>query len=187
MRIQREIPADGIADGVKNGNLRQLVQAELSREGTACRCIRCREVGHSYLRSQVLPNPDRVCLNTVKYEASGGEEIFLSYEDLDQDILVGYIRLRIPGESHRPEITGHHSALVRELHVFGQTVPVGERLENAFQHRGFGASLLKEAEKMAREDYDRDKMLVISALGTKAYYARYGYEKDGPYVSKRLV
>ena len=126
-------------------------------------------------------------MNTVKYEASGGEEIFLSFEDPDQDILVGYVRLRVPGESHRPEITGHNSALVRELHVFGQTVPVGERLENAFQHRGFGASLLKEAEKMAREDYDRDKMLVISALGTKAYYARYGYEKDGPYVSKRLV
>src|SRR2546426_9925019 len=184
MRIQREIPEDGIADGVKNGNLRQLVQAELSRQGTACRCIRCREVGHSYLRSQIIPDPERVHLNSVKYDASGGEEIFLSYEDPGQDILVGYIRLRIPGESHRPEITGQNSALVRELHVFGQTVPVGERLERAFQHRGFGASLLKEAEKMAREDYDRDKMLVISALGTKGYYARYGYEKDGPYVSK---
>jgi len=187
MRIQREIPADGIADGVKNGNLRQLVQAELSRQGTACRCIRCREVGHSYLRSQITPDPERVHLNSIKYDASGGEEIFLSYEDPDQDILVGYIRLRIPGESHRPEIAGQNSALVRELHVFGQTVPVGERLEKAFQHRGFGASLLKEAEIMAREDYDRDEMLVISALGTKGYYARYGYEKDGPYVSKKLV
>src|SRR5437667_10480844 len=143
MRIQREIPADGIADGVKNGNLRQLVQAELSRQGTACRCIRCREVGHSYLRSQITPDPERVHLNSIKYDASGGEEIFLSYEDPDQDILVGYIRLRIPGESHRPEIAGQNSALVRELHVFGQAVRVGGRLERACHDRGFGAQAWK--------------------------------------------
>jgi len=187
MRIQREIPSDGIADGVRNGNLRQLVQTELSLQGAVCRCIRCREVGHAFLRGQSVPDPDHVQLSMVKYDASGGQEIFLSYEDLDRNILVGYLRLRIPERSHRPEIEDKNAALVRELHVFGQTVPVGERWERAFQHRGFGASLLREAERIAMTDYGRSKMVVISALGTKSYYARYGYEEDGHYVSKKLA
>lgn len=186
MRIQREIPADGISDGVKNGNLRQLVQEELSRQGARCRCIRCREVGHAYLRGRSQPDLDQVRLKSVKYEGSGGKEIFISYEDPQHDILVGYVRLRIPDESHRPEITGKNAALVRELHVFGQTVPVGDRAEKAFQHKGYGAQLLKEAERVARDEFGRTKIVIISALGTKAYYARYGYEKDGPYVSKQL-
>ncbi len=187
MRIQREIPADGISDGVKNGNLRQLVQEELAKNGTRCRCIRCREVGHTYLRNQSRPNPDEVRLKNVTYEGSGGTDVFLSYEDFQRDILIGYIRLRIPGEStHRPEIAGQDTALVRELHVFGQTVPVGDRLDAAFQHRGFGSQLLKEAEQIAAEEYGRTKMVVISALGTKAYYSRFGYKNDGPYVSKPI-
>ncbi len=186
MRIQREIPADGISDGVKNGNLRQLVQEEQARQGTRCRCIRCREVGHTYLRTQSRPDPAQIELKEVTYEGSGGKDIFLSFEDSRQDILVGYLRLRISGESHRPEIAGGNSGLVRELHVFGQTVAVGDRLETAFQHKGFGAHLLKEAERVARDEYGSTKMVVISALGTKGYYARYGYEKDGPYVSKPL-
>ncbi len=187
MRIQREIPADGISDGVKHGNLRQLVQDELSRQGVRCRCIRCREVGHVYLKEKVTPDPDRVELKKTVYEASGGTEVFLSFEDVGQDLLIGYLRLRIPGEwAHRPEIVGQNAAIVRELHVFGQTVPVGDRLEGAFQHRGYGSRLLQEAERVAIEEYHRNKMVVISALGTKAYYARFGYRNDGPYVSKQL-
>src|SRR2546428_1304222 len=187
MRIQREIPADGISDGVKKGNLRQLVQAELAKNGVTCHCIRCREVGHTYLRNQSRPDPDRIRLNRITYEGSGGTDIFLSFEDAEQDILVGYVRLRIPNEStRRPEIKGQNTGIIRELHVFGQTVHVGEKVETAFQHKGFGLKLLKEAETVAADEYGRKKMLVISALGTKPYYARYGYEKDGPYVSKSI-
>ncbi len=188
MRIQREIPADGIADGVKHGNLRQLVQDELSRGGIKCGCIRCREAGHVYLKHHAKPDPDRITLKTIAYDASGGTEIFLSFEDVQQHILVGYLRLRIPEKyAHRPEIVGQNAALIRELHVFGQTVPVGERVDDALQHKGYGSRLLKEAERVAGEDYDRRKMLVISALGTKAYYARFGYQPDGPYMSKPLI
>jgi len=187
MRIQREIPADGISDGVKNGNLRQLVQNELVKNGITCHCIRCREVGHTFLRNQSRPDPDRIRLNRITYEGSGGTDIFLSFEDAEQDILVGYVRLRIPSEStHRPEIASQNTGIIRELHVFGQTVPVGEKMETAFQHKGFGSKLLKEAETIATDEYEQKKMLVISALGTKLYYARYGYEKDGPYVSKSI-
>jgi elongator complex protein 3 len=45
---------------------------------------------------------------------------------------------------------------------------------------------MAEAEKTAHERYDMRKMVVMSALGTKQYYARFGYEKDGVYVSKHL-
>ena len=188
MRIQREIPADGIADGVKHGNLRQLVQEELTQRGIKCGCIRCREAGHVFLKEGTRPVPGRVTLNRVTYEASGGTEVFLSFEDTSQGILVGYVRLRIPGDhAHRPEIAGQDAAIIRELHVFGQTVPVGDHVEGAFQHRGYGSRLLKEAERIAVEEYRRKKMLVISALGTKPYYARFGYKHDGPYVSRPLL
>ena len=187
MRIQREIPAEGISDGVKHGNLRQLVREELLTRGVKCRCIRCREVGHAYLKEKLRPNTDHVELNKTVYEGSGGTEVFLSFEDVTQGLLIGYLRLRIPGEwAHRPEIAGQNAAIVRELHVFGQTVPVGNRIEGAFQHKGYGSSLLSEAERVAVEEYDRKKMLVISALGTKAYYARFGFMHDGSYVSKQL-
>src|SRR2546422_810960 len=188
MRIQREIPVDGIADGVKNGNLRQLVQEELGRQGIKCHCIRCREVGHHIMRNGSNPRIEDVNIHRITYEASGGTEVFLSFEDPAQSLLVGYVRLRIPGDaSHRPEIRSMNAAIIRELHIFGQTVPVGTRSESAFQHKGYGARLVTEAERIAFEEYDRTKMIVISALGTKKYYSRFNYQPDGPYMSKPLT
>src|SRR5438132_6564534 len=188
MRIQREIPIDGIADGVKNGNLRQLVQEELGRQGIKCYCIRCREVGQHIMRNGSNPRIDDVSIQEMTYEASGGTEVFLSFEDPAQSLLVGYVRLRIPGDnSHRPEIKDKNAAIIRELHVSGHTVPVGTRSELAFQHKGYGSRLVVEAERVASEDYDRTKMVVISALGTKNYYSRFNYRHDGPYVSKSLT
>src|SRR6266581_72574 len=188
MRIQREIPVDGIADGVKHGNLRQLVEHELTNGNIKCHCIRCREVGITYLKNGESPDLERVELKRLDYEGSGGTDIFLSFEDPERDILIGYVRIRIPAENaHRPEIARQNSSIIRELHVFGQTVPVGDRLSGAFQHRGYGFKLLAEAERISREEYDRRKMLVISALGTKGYYSRFGYTHDGPYVSKSVA
>jgi elongator complex protein 3 len=63
---------------------------------------------------------------------------------------------------------------------------VGKRSAKAWQHKGYGAILLSEAERVAREDYCLRKLLVISALGTKQYYMRFGYKRDGVYVSKTL-
>ena len=133
------------------------------------------------------PDVEQIQLERVDYEGSGGTDIFLSLEDSEHDILVGYVRVRIPTEkAHRPEIAEQNTGIIRELHVFGQTVPVGDRLASAFQHKGYGSKLLAEAERISREEYDRTKMLVISALGTKAYYSRFSYTRDGPYVSKSI-
>jgi elongator complex protein 3 len=187
MRIQREIPADGISDGVRNGNLRQLVHKELIERGIVCHCIRCREVGQHLMKRGAVPGEDDVKLHRITYDASQGTEVFLSFEDAKREVLIGYVRLRIPSEdAHRPEIKGQNAALIRELHVFGQAVPVGTRLESAFQHKGYGSKLIAEAEKIALDEYDRTKMIVISALGTKNYYSRFDYKQDGPYMSKSL-
>jgi elongator complex protein 3 len=187
MRVQRDIPAYLIEAGVKRSNLRQIVQEKLREEGMRCRCIRCREVGHRWLNDKVKPDPDKIEVRTITEEASEGEELFISAEDPVNDVLVGYIRLRIPSEkAWRPEILPETTAVVRELRVYGPLVPVGIHLAEAWQHKGYGAILLSEAERTALEDYDRKKIVVTSALGTKQYYRRFGYDYDGPYVSKNL-
>jgi elongator complex protein 3 len=188
MRVQRDIPAPLIVAGVKMSNLRQLVQQKLRALGLRCRCIRCREVGQRILADNVKPNPEKVEIQTTRYEASDGEEIFISAEDTENDVLIGYLRLRIPSaKAHRPEIKEQPSAIIRELHVYGPLVPVGRRLPKAWQHKGYGAILLSEAERITRQEYGFKKILVISALGTKQYYKRFGYTYNGPYMTKMLT
>jgi elongator complex protein 3 len=187
MRVQRDIPAPLIVAGVNKSNLRQLVHQRLKEQGIRCRCIRCREVGHRTTINKVGLNSDRVKILTTKYTASEGEEIFISAEDTENDVLIGYLRSRIPSEkAHRQEIREKPCSIVRELHVYGPLVPVGKHLPKAWQHKGYGSILLTEAERMSKEDYELKKILVISALGTKQYYMRFGYQYDGVYVSKLL-
>jgi elongator complex protein 3 len=187
MRVQRDIPAYLIEAGVGNGNLRELVQKKMAEQNLRCRCIRCREVGHRWLRDKIKPNLENIKITRTHEKASKGEEIFISAEDQTNDILLGYLRLRIPSkEAHRPEISIEPCSIIRELHVYGPLVPVGKHTKKAWQHKGYGSTLLSEAECISREDYDLGKILVTSALGTKQYYKRFGYNYDGPYMSKHL-
>jgi len=187
MRVQREIPARLILAGPNKGNLREHALTLLAGKGRRCRCIRCREVGHRRLKDGVDPDPDEVRLVRTYYESSSGTEVFLSKEDLITDTLIAYLRLRVPSPSaHRTEINSEPSTVVRELHVYGPLVPVGEHDHSSWQHKGHGASLLKEAERVSRDEYDARKIVVLSALGTKEYYKRAGYAYDGPYMSKHL-
>lgn len=187
MRVQREIPARLILAGPSKGNLRERALAFLKERGIRCRCIRCREVGHRRMKDNLEPALEDVRLIRTYYESSAGTEVFVSKEDPTTDTLIAYLRLRIPSASaHRIEISSEPSAIVRELHVYGPVVPIGERDPDSWQHKGHGVSLLREAERLSREEYDVRKILVLSALGTKEYYSRAGYARDGPYMSKRL-
>jgi len=178
-RIQRDIPINLIAEGVKRGDLRILVQKQLKKDGGKCNCIRCREVGHVQYKSSYDSAPENVKLVIEKYAASKGEEIFLSFEDTKSDVLIGLLRLRHPSK------TG--SMLVRELHVFGPTVRVGENAEeNQWQHKGWGERLMQEAERISQEEYDAHKISILSGIGTRNYYRRFGYERDGPYMVKKF-
>ncbi|MGA8903393.1 MAG: tRNA uridine(34) 5-carboxymethylaminomethyl modification radical SAM/GNAT enzyme Elp3 [Candidatus Bathyarchaeia archaeon] len=185
MRVHREFPVQLIQSGVKKGNLREIALARLRERGKRCRCIRCREVGHRMLKENVTVQPDRIRLITQEYEASGGKEFFISIEEPEADVLIGYLRLRLPSErAHRPEVDAV-TAVIRELHVYGTEVPVGLRYGGAWQHTGLGRKLLAEAEKAAKE-HGANRILVLSAIGTKGYYKRAGYDVVGPYMGKTL-
>jgi elongator complex protein 3 len=186
MRVHREFPVHLIKAGVKNGNLRELALQRLREQGKMCRCIRCREVGHRVMKSKITVDPRSIQILSQEYEASGGTEFFISAEDVSTDALVGYIRLRIPSENSTREEVDASTALVRELHVYGPEVPVGQHRSGSWQHSGFGRKLLAAAEEQANR-IGANKVLVLSALGTKEYYRREGYHPLGPYMYKRVA
>jgi elongator complex protein 3 len=184
MRIQREIPPKEIEGGVKSGNLRQLVLQRAHEKGISCLCIRCREV---VLRDpETLGHSDSLEYNELRYSASGGVEVFGSFEFRKSGLLAAFVRLRVPSSSaHRPEMK--NAAVIRELRVYGRVVQVGQREGAAWQHRGLGASLMRRMEAVASEEFDAQKMLVTSAIGTRNYYRKSGYEREGPYMAKALA
>ena len=181
MRIQREISPNEIIAGPKSGNLRQIVHQNLTKQGLSCKCIRCREAGLSNKKS----DPRDVKLKRINYDSSEGKEVFLSFEDKNESIY-GFLRLRKPSsDAHRDEV-GMDSCIVREIHVYGKSLKLGEKEENEIQHSGLGKNLMKEAEKISKEAFDAKKILVISAVGTREYYQKLGYSLYGPYMSKTL-
>lgn len=185
-RVQRDIPSDLIEAGVRKGNLRTIAQEKLSEKGGECDCIRCREVGHQMLKDND-PKTEKMEIKTEDYNASGGTEIFISCESPERDTIFGHLRTRIPSENaHRPEID-ERTSLVRMLYVFGELVSVGnESDENAWQHTGLGRKMLERGEKIAVEDYDAQKMAILSGIGSRQYYRKFGYELEGPYMTKDL-
>jgi elongator complex protein 3 len=130
-------------------------------------------------------SPRAFTLEVIRYKASGGDEVFLSYVDAD-DSIAGFARMRIPGEGARRKEIGSRSAIVRELKVYGRLVAVGSRPEDGWQHRGYGRKLMAEAERVAADEYGSDELVVTSAVGTREYYARMGYSRKGAYVAKDL-
>jgi len=189
MRIQREIESEDILYGYKNGNIRQILQQKLKEQGLQCNCIRCREVGIKKLTNfrdiKIMPK-------RIDYDSSQGKEVFLSLEDYDNETLYGFLRLRKLAKPHRKELRekdGNPSAIVRELHVLGQVVDIGNNNDfnfNSSQHRGYGSNLLGIAENIVKNEFGLDSLSIISAIGTRQYYKKLGYEENGPYVSKEL-
>ncbi|HUK79687.1 MAG TPA: elongator complex protein 3 [Nitrososphaerales archaeon] len=183
MRIQREIPSDEIEGGVRAGNLRQLVLGRAREKGYSCGCIRCREVA---LRGpDEVDREDSLEYREQRYGASDGTEVFGSFEFAKSGMISAFVRMRVPSAgAHRPEM--QRAAVIRELRVYGRTVRVGQRHDGAWQHRGLGADLMGRMEKVAIEDYDARRVLVTSAVGTRDYYRKLGYERVGPYMGRWL-
>jgi len=187
MRIQRDIPAPIIVAGPRKANLRELVEARALEKGIRINEIRFREVGRQEMLRGVRPG--RITITKEVYEASRGVEVFLAAEDPENSVLIGLLRLRIPSEkAHRPEVNSR-TGIVRELHVYGTQVPIGEHDDVAWQHRGWGARLLKTAEDVARYEFSCRKILVLSGVGAREYYRKYGYRRPpgSPYMAKELT
>ena len=179
-RVIRDIPSHHVVAGNKRTSLRQDISAELARRGSQCRCIRCREVRSQLVRPEELDLQDRI------YHPAFAEEHFLTFVTPD-DRLAGYLRLSLPAadapDTGLEDLAG--AALVREVHVYGQSLPVGSGQEGAAQHSGLGTRLLAEAEKLAWQSGFR-RLAVISAIGTREYYRARGYVGGTLYMVKNL-
>ncbi|MEJ2448987.1 MAG: tRNA uridine(34) 5-carboxymethylaminomethyl modification radical SAM/GNAT enzyme Elp3 [Anaerolineales bacterium] len=179
-RVVRDIPSQNVVDGNKRTSLRQDIQRELTRRGKSCSCIRCREV-----KGQEI-DVDELVLNELVYSSNGCQEHFLSFDTPD-DSLAGFTRLCLPGpQAADPgfqDLKG--AAIIREVHVYGESLPVGREKEGAAQHSGLGTALLEEAERIAAER-GYSKVAVISAVGTRGYYLDRGYERGELYLVKSL-
>jgi elongator complex protein 3 len=178
-RIIRDIPTTNVVEGFKKANLRQLAQAEIARRGLSCQCIRCREVKRERLAL------DDLRLTVETYETDGTTEHFLSFVDGEQRI-AGFLRLSLPwpdAPHPLPELQGQ--AMIREVHVYGPALPIGDESQGEAQHIGLGSLLVERAKAMAQAaGYGR--IAVISAIGTRGYYTRHGFTLDGLYMTAVL-
>jgi len=168
-RIERDVPVKNIEAGIKRSDIRELVRERMKEEGKECRCIRCREAG--FKKSF---KPGVIELKKMEYEASGGRELFLSYEDVENDIIFAYLRLRLTKEP-----------IIRELKVVGESLPLGTTKNDAYQHKGYGKKLIEEAERIA-EDRGYDRIRIICGPGVREYYEKLGYRLEGYYMAKPL-
>ena len=179
-RVVRDIPSDNVVEGNKRTSLRQDVHRELARRGQRCQCIRCREV-----RGETVAVED-LRLDDLVYQADFAEEHFLSWVT-PTDKLAGFLRLSLPGEdapdTGMEDLRG--AAIIREVHVYGQSLRVGEEQPGAAQHAGLGTQLLQRAEEIAKSRGYR-RLAVISAIGTRLYYLDRGFERGELYLVRNL-
>ncbi|UYI27040.1 elongator complex protein 3 [Encephalitozoon cuniculi] len=208
-RVQRDIPMTLVSSGVEHGNIRELALARMKDYRTRCRDIRTREVGIRNIHENILP--EEVELVRRDYVANKGWETFLSYEDVKQDILIGLLRLRkcsvdtfrtelrglglqpaanegsLEADGHHPAVVNEHASIIRELHVYGSAAAISKSDGTKYQHQGYGTLLIAEAERIARDEHKSAKIAIISGVGTRNYYARFGYVLEGPYMVKSLT
>jgi elongator complex protein 3 len=179
-RLARDIPVRHVVEGNRRSNLREEAQRLLAARGMRCRCIRCREVRGRKVDRKTLRRED------LAYAAGAAQERFLSFITPD-GWLAGYLRLSLP-ENPAPEIDWEDlrgAAIVRDLHIYGQTLPLGGSRNGAAQHLGLGAELLSFAEQIARKA-GFSRLAVISAVGTRDYYRSRGFADGELYSVKDL-
>ncbi|MBI3930942.1 MAG: tRNA uridine(34) 5-carboxymethylaminomethyl modification radical SAM/GNAT enzyme Elp3 [Chloroflexi bacterium] len=195
-RVLRDIPSKFIVGGLRD-SLRDVAKQRLKQLAIECHCIRCREYGHRAQAGWEIGEPRLVRMD---YEASGGKEIFLAFED-EKETLFGLLRMRVQTKPvarleeavfqtqpvARPAQESMRIALIRELHIYGTEVPLKQQNPTAAQHKGLGKGLLIEAERIAREEFQVQQMVVLSGTGAREYYrSEFGYSSSANYMVKSL-
>ncbi|MFZ2835359.1 MAG: tRNA uridine(34) 5-carboxymethylaminomethyl modification radical SAM/GNAT enzyme Elp3 [Candidatus Moraniibacteriota bacterium] len=174
-RLVRDVPESSILAGPKISNLRQLIA-----KNSTCPCIRCREVRSDYNLKE------KIILNRINYDASGGKEIFLEYTNQDRSKLFALLRLRINNEKSIVPNVLKNSAIIREVHTYGKMNQINQKDTLSPQHIGLGKKLILEAEKIAKKEFDLDRIVVISGIGVRGYYRKLGYRLKDGYMVKKL-
>ncbi|MDP4007926.1 MAG: tRNA uridine(34) 5-carboxymethylaminomethyl modification radical SAM/GNAT enzyme Elp3 [Candidatus Peregrinibacteria bacterium] len=182
IRLLRDFPSELVLSGSKLLNVRQIMQ----NRGISCRCVRCREIKDDKFKFENIGLVER------NYDANEGKEYFLSFEDTKEDKLIGLLRLRLLTNGLDPELAKvfpelKSSAIVRELHVYGQQKSLSNTgsADSNTQHLGYGRRLMQRAEEIAKEN-NFQKIAVIAAIGTREYYKKLGYSLEGTYMVKSL-
>lgn len=172
-RLIRDIPSHHIVAGNRITNLRQIIQAQMKKENTTCRCLRCREIGHQDLAKL---KKEKTKLFIERYRANGGTEYFLSIEDKKRQAVFAFCRLRL-------DKNGIYPAFIRELHTYGQLLGIGAHNKTASQHQGMGKKLMIAAEKICRKNKTKG-LAVIAGVGVRDYYRRLGFALHHTYMVK---
>jgi elongator complex protein 3 len=167
-RLFRDIPIQSISGGCKISNLREYIKEDERKNNWKCKCIRCREVKENY------DPKEKVFLFRENYDASGGKEIFLSFENKKRNKLYALLRLRIIEKS----------AIIREIRTYGQQIKTSEKTSLSPQHQGFGKKLIKEAEVITKKEFKKNHLLVISGVGVRSYWRNLGYKLEKTYMVK---
>ena len=178
-RVIRDFPTTNVVAGNKKANMRQLAQQEMERRGLIGRDIRNREIRREKVTREELD------LRIDTYQTNATTEHFLSFETIDERI-AGFLRLSLPHQDVQhplPELQDH--AMIREVHVYGPALDLGEESQGEAQHMGLGSALIKKAKELAQEA-GYGHIAVISAIGTREYYARHGFQIDGLYMTTEL-
>jgi elongator complex protein 3 len=188
-RLFRDIPAHHIQAGVKLSNLRQIVHEELSRRGERCGCIRCREIRRRDVQAEQLT------LQVHRYATDLTDEYFLQFVTNEQysepGLIAGFLRLSLPRQAQGGPRAGSRafleeiadSALIREVHVYGPALSLGDEKPGAAQHVGLGTQLIDAAQRIGRTA-GFQRLSVIAATGTRAYYAGRGFTLGELYMHK---
>ena len=205
MRLMRDIPVTNILDGARFSNLRQILTSQpqklkqlvgetffrenkLDQNPWRPRDIRSREIGFADL-SRLTPQQLEPTLVRRDYHASDGDEVFLSFESADYEYLFALLRLRRPSGDQSfvkfRSILNAKTALIREVHSYGGEIEVGG-IPGLGQHRGLGQKLLAQAETLAKDEWGMKQIAVISGVGTREYYRKFGYELRSTYLVKKL-
>lgn len=176
-RLVRDVPATSIVAGPKISNIRQLISHR-----SRCQCIRCREVGADYNIKE------KIILDRIDYEASGGKEIFLQFVSMDKKKLFALLRLRIPDGYNQKHFVPalKNAAIIREIHTYGKLTAIDKHDEFSPQHIGLGKKLMQVAEKIVKKEFGLDKIVVISGVGVREYYRKLGYKSADTYMEKAL-
>ena len=190
MRVMRQFAPDHIVAGTTRISLRKDIEEILRDKKIPIKEIRFREIGFAQKFSNKINNKTK--LKVLEYAASEGKECLIQAVNKD-NVLFGLLRLRIPGKESLetpviPELK--NAALIRELHVYGQSINIGEENKELGQHKGLGKELMKKAEeiiaKESKSNKEIKKIAIISGVGVRDYYRKLGYELDKFYMIKNI-
>jgi elongator complex protein 3 len=164
-RMVRDIPANEIASGNKLSNFRQIAEQYLNDKK-----IKIKEIRFNEVKGEI----DKLAFKYLRYKTKFTQEYFLYFET-PKNKIAGFLRLSLPIKTHISELK--NSSLIRELHIYGKSLEIGDKKEYAYQHLGLGKFLIAKAFEISKKN-KYEKISVISAIGTKDYYRKLDFS-DG--------